>query len=92
MSVTPETRAAVLRRDLYTCQCQGYYDCMHHPLGAPCGVSYGSFFSFLLHVDHIRPEAEGGSDLDYNLQTLCLWCHQSKTRIDTARMRRNQSL
>lgn len=31
------------------------------------------------HVDHILPKAHGGSDEDYNLQSLCTSCHRAKT-------------
>jgi 5-methylcytosine-specific restriction endonuclease McrA len=30
-------------------------------------------------VDHVLPKRLGGSDLDYNLQSLCLRCHARKT-------------
>jgi 5-methylcytosine-specific restriction endonuclease McrA len=32
-----------------------------------------------LHVDHIRPRADGGTDEEWNLQTLCFRCHSRKT-------------
>lgn len=35
--------------------------------------------------DHIVPKAEGGSDADENLQTLCRACHQAKTDREKAR-------
>lgn len=33
-------------------------------------------------VDHIIPQAKGGSDDESNLQLLCVACHESKTRRD----------
>ena len=30
-------------------------------------------------VDHITPKAQGGTDLDGNLQTICEACHRAKT-------------
>lgn len=35
--------------------------------------------------DHIIPKAEGGTDDDENLQTLCRSCHKSKTDAEKAR-------
>lgn len=31
------------------------------------------------HVDHIVPKAQGGSDADENLQTICVECHRVKS-------------
>lgn len=36
------------------------------------------------HVDHIKPKAEGGSDAEENLQSLCQPCHDAKTRAENA--------
>ena len=89
MSVSPETRERIFQRDNHTCQCQGFYVCKDHDRGVPCGWTAGAVFgATLLHVDHIVPLAEGGLNLDYNLQTLCITCHQSKTKQDMARMKR----
>jgi len=35
-----------------------------------------------LHVDHVVPKAEGGTDLVANLQTLCRPCHSRKTTAE----------
>ena len=35
--------------------------------------------------DHIIPKAEGGTDEDDNLQTLCRACHKQKTDAEKAR-------
>lgn len=40
-----------------------------------------------LEVDHIINVAEGGSDDDSNLQSLCIPCHQAKTATEAARGR-----
>lgn len=40
-----------------------------------------------LEVDHIINVAEGGSDDDSNLQSLCVPCHQLKTAAEAARGR-----
>ena len=34
-------------------------------------------------VDHIKPRAQGGSDADANLQSLCKPCHSRKTAQTT---------
>lgn len=34
------------------------------------------------HVDHITPKADGGSDDDCNLQSLCAPCHEAKTKAE----------
>lgn len=31
------------------------------------------------HVDHIKPKADGGEDIESNLQGLCARCHSKKT-------------
>ena len=36
------------------------------------------------HCDHIIPVAQGGSDYEDNLQTLCIACHNRKTRAEEA--------
>lgn len=40
-----------------------------------------------LEVDHIINVAEGGSDEESNLQSLCVPCHQAKTAAEAARGR-----
>jgi 5-methylcytosine-specific restriction protein A len=45
------------------------YICQH--CGQPAGKS--------AHVDHIVPKAEGGTDDQDNLETLCRGCHSRKT-------------
>jgi 5-methylcytosine-specific restriction protein A len=39
-------------------------------------------------VDHIVPKAEGGTDDDDNLQSICVPCHTAKTAQESARARR----
>lgn len=39
------------------------------------------------HVDHRTPKADGGTDAEENLQSLCVACHDEKTRAENvARM------
>lgn len=39
------------------------------------------------HVDHITPKAEGGTDDEGNLQSICEPCHNEKTKAENvARM------
>jgi len=33
-------------------------------------------------VDHIKPLAQGGQDIDENCQSICLSCHEAKTAKD----------
>jgi 5-methylcytosine-specific restriction protein A len=44
---------------------------------ARCG---GAFTPSDVEVDHVRPIALGGEDVEGNVQILCLHCHRSKTR------------
>ncbi|HEY7821602.1 MAG TPA: HNH endonuclease signature motif containing protein [Acidimicrobiia bacterium] len=36
-------------------------------------------------VDHVVPKAEGGTDADANLQTICKDCHKRKTQQESRR-------
>ena len=60
----PGLRAAVFRRDNYTCQ--------------QCGFTVGHAGG--LDCDHIVPWHKGGAHTLSNLQTLCFACHRQKTR------------
>lgn len=62
-------RDAVMARDKYLCQ--------------PC-VGYGRL-TLADEVDHIVPQAEGGTDAESNLQAICRPCHDVKTRAEIAR-------
>lgn len=44
-----------------------------------CGVTTG-----LLEVDHILPLSQGGTEDDSNLQSLCIECHDAKTKAEAA--------
>ena len=36
-------------------------------------------------VDHVIPQAEGGSEDESNLQAICTDCHKAKTQAEAAR-------
>ena len=62
-------RDAVLQRDKYLCQ--------------PCKAN--GFVTEATMVDHIIPQAEGGTDDRVNLQSICTECHQAKTNEERRR-------
>lgn len=62
-------REAVMKRDHYLCQ----------PCKRQGRVKEGT------EVDHIVNVAEGGTDDDVNLQTICSDCHQVKTQAEARR-------
>ena len=56
---------------------------------ARCGVAYPATH---IEIDHVLPLANGGADVDVNVQTLCRTCHRSKTRAESiARNRKPRS-
>ena len=59
-------RARILRRDCGLCQ--------------PCKRQ--GRLTLAVQVDHIVPVSKGGGDEDVNLQSICLACHDDKTRAD----------
>lgn len=68
--ISAAQRQRILKRDRYTCAACG---------GRRCGNSP-------LEVDHLIPQAEGGSDADENLQSLGAHpCHSDKTREEQRR-------
>lgn len=58
-----ETRARILARDCGLCQV--------------CKAA--GRFRLARDVDHVRELADGGTDLDVNLQSICGPCHVAKT-------------
>ena len=38
-----------------------------------------------MHVDHVVPLADGGPDVEANMQSLCIPCHKMKTNRENAR-------
>ena len=62
-------REAVLKRDGYLCQ--------------PCKRL--DRITLATEVDHVTPQAEGGSEDESNLQAICETCHKAKTQAEAAR-------
>lgn len=67
-----KTRLRILRRDNGLCQ--------------PC-LRAGRVTSARA-VDHIVPKSEGGTDVDDNLQAICIECHKAKTAAESVRARK----
>lgn len=62
-------REWVMKRDGYLCQ--------------PCNRE--GRITLATEVDHVIPQAEGGSDDETNLQAICDECHKAKTKAEAAR-------
>lgn len=70
-----ERRKRIFARDGGLCQ-----ECLRQGRVTPVGDKPYSAW-----CDHVVPKAEGGTDDDENLQTLCRDCHQNKTDAEKAR-------
>lgn len=70
-SAWDKTRARILRRDAGICQACAKLGHVHRGT----------------EVDHVVPKAEGGSDDDSNLQTICTSAHRVKTAAEAQRAR-----
>lgn len=71
-AISKETRAYVLDRNGFTCQC--------------CGAVAGELHSFdgrktRLHIGHIVDKSQGGSDDASNLQALCSVCNEGASNL-----------
>lgn len=62
-------RESILQRDSYLCQ--------------PCNAM--GYTTEATMVDHIVPQAEGGTDDRVNLQAICDECHKVKTNAERLR-------
>lgn len=51
-------------------------------VGAECAVCRGWYLPSMLDIDHIKPLALGGEDVEENVQALCKSCHKAKTAMD----------
>lgn len=74
-SISPQLRTEILERNGYTCQL--------------CGAGPGDPDSFdphrkvRLHIDHLVPISQGGTDQKDNLRVLCSSCNQGRSNIQT---------
>lgn len=66
-------RQNIFERDGYVCQSCGRVVTLHGTFTGIC--------------DHITPKAEGGTDDDSNLQTLCRMCSDEKTHAESMKSR-----
>lgn len=51
-------------------------------MGADCASCLRFFLPSQLDIDHIKPLALGGEDVEENVQPLCKSCHKTKTAMD----------
>lgn len=71
--ISPQLRIEILERNGYTCQ--------------HCGAGPGDLDPFnpnrkvRLHIDHVVPISQGGSDGKENLRVLCSTCNQARANI-----------
>lgn len=72
-NISPQLRNEILERNGYTCQ--------------RCGNGPGDADPFnpgrkiRLHIDHILPISQGGTDTKENLRVLCSACNQGKSNV-----------
>jgi len=74
-SISPQLRNEILERNGFTCQQCG--------AGAGDPDPYNPGRKVRLHVDHIIPISQGGTDDRDNLRALCSTCNQGKQNIQT---------
>lgn len=79
--IWPRLRAAILRRDRYTCQeCGADFGRTRRMVHGPgSNRGRGGYRWESLEVHHIVPRSRGGSDHPGNLRTLCPQCHGAHT-------------
>jgi hypothetical protein len=74
-TISPQLRNDILERNGFTCQL--------------CGAGPGDIDPFnpnrkvRLHIDHIKPISQGGTDDRDNLRVLCSACNQGRSNIQT---------
>ncbi|MFE9026239.1 HNH endonuclease [Streptomyces iakyrus] len=47
-----------------------------------CRTCLRAFLPSQVDIDHVKPLARGGEDVDGNVQVLCKQCHKTKTAMD----------
>lgn len=72
-SISPQLRAEILERNGFTCQ----------QCGSAAGDPdlYNPARTVRLHVDHIVPISQGGTNTRDNLRALCSTCNQGKSNV-----------
>jgi hypothetical protein len=74
-SISPQLRSEILERNGYTCQLCG--------AGPGDPDPYNPSRKVRLHIDHIIPISQGGTDDKNNLRVLCSTCNQGRANIQT---------
>ena len=72
-TISPQRRNEILERNGFTCQL-----CGREP-GDPDPSNPGR--TVRLHIDHVKPISQGGTDDRDNLRVLCSACNQSKSNV-----------
>ncbi len=73
--ISPQLRIEILERNGFTCQLCG--------AGAGDPDPYNPKRKVRLHVDHIIPISQGGTDSRDNLRAVCSTCNQGRSNIQT---------
>lgn len=72
-TISPQLRNEILERNGFTCQLCG--------AGAGDPDPFNPSRKVRLHVDHIKPISQGGSDDKTNLRVLCSACNQGRANV-----------
>lgn len=72
--IDAQKRARILARNGYTCQACGLGAGDPDPLDPERRVR--------LHIDHVIPKKEGGTDDDSNLRVLCSVCNEGRSNLE----------